>query len=414
MKASRFGLSLLAAMQLALLAGCPSPTGRRRGPLNPDAGCSVSSRPVSGEACGSSAAVCDFDAPCDIDPADRSLAQIERCACIEGTWRCSTIESCFRTDADGGSLCPIVDDGRPPSFVCSERQRDLRCALPLITCPDGSRPPLSCRCDGSFWQCEPSRCVGEEDAGSGTRAAGQPCEGDEECLSPLRCERNSVAGGVCTTSCLQNTSSAREAAQCGGGESTCLFEGTDGVGVCAATCRPGVAASGCRPGFACTGRWFLQATSAPDRAGCAPFCTIDAHCPAGIGCNPRTGRCGEGANPTGLPDGSPCRFDGPNPCRGACLPLRANAEVGLCGSLIDLEQGRECPDDRTMPPLTRTGDNLALCVLTPCDASRCCPSGLVCEAFSGQRACVPDEPSVPNVACAAPDAGARDASADGG
>ena len=252
-------------------------------------------------------------------------------------------------------------------------------------------------------------------AGEGTGGAragsapGQQCEKARACMKPLLCRRGSIAANFCTTSCLQDTQPSQEAAQCGGGASTCLTEGTPGVGQCTASCRPGAPDSGCRPGFACTGRWFLQ--EEPDRAGCSPFCAIDAHCPAGIECNPRTGVCGERPNPIGLADGSPCRAGERNPCRGLCLQIREGDPLGLCGSFIDLEQAATCPDDPSMPIVNASGDNLALCLLSPCDATRCCAAGLVCEELGGQGVCVPDNPATPNVACVGggPDGGPPDA-----
>ncbi len=413
MKATRIDIALLAGFQCALLVGCPAPTGRRRGPLDPDAGCSVVTRPVTGESCGTSSTTCEFEAPCELDPADPNLSQLDRCACVGGRWRCTSVDGCLRAGVDGGAACPSIDESRPASFVCSARQRDLRCTLPLFTCPDGSRPPLACRCDGSFWQCEPARCAGEEPDGGGVgSAAGQPCEDDGACRAPLRCERGAIAGNFCTTSCLQDPQPSREAAQCGGGNTTCLTDGTPGVGRCTSACRTGVPGSGCRPGFACTGRWFAQ--EEPDGPGCAPFCAIDAHCPAAIACNPRTGVCGEAPNPIGLADGSPCRPSERNPCRGLCLQIREGSPVGLCGSLVDLERSAGCPDDPSMPFINPGSDNLALCVLSPCSASRCCPASLVCEELGGQGVCVPDDPATPNIACAggAPDGGPRDAATD--
>ncbi|MBL8678256.1 MAG: hypothetical protein JNK05_03780 [Myxococcales bacterium] len=409
-----------AAILVALLfvAGCPAPTGRRRGSINADGGaCALQSRPATGESCTTPSAVCDFEVPCDSIGRPDQL-QTERCTCAGGRWNCSAVDACFTVLPDGAVACP--DDDRPgggSTFACGARFEGRVCQLRPFTCENGERPQLSCRCDGNFWQCEPVMCSGviTRDGGMpGPGTAGNPCVDDTDC-APLTCARE-VPGGVCTGVCNNSPSQANEQMQCGGSSTTCLSDGTGG-GNCFAACRAGAAGSGCRPGFACTGLWFTQMDGTPDTAACFPFCSSDMHCAAGTTCNERTGQCDNSRNPMALADGMPCRV-GSNACRGQCFRITEMGEIGVCGSFIDIAQTSTCPDgDGRVQPFGQARDNLALCIFQQCSESDCCPDGLVCEAQDGSGFCLPDDPSQPNVACTSADAGAdggRDASVDSG
>jgi hypothetical protein len=249
--------------------------------------------------------------------------------------------------------------------------------------------------------------------------AGAACADDSMC-NGLTCD-TSVAGGYCSGPCMNNASQANEAMQCGGTGSTCLTSGDGAMeqSLCAKACNPASMNTGCRPGQVCTGFWASR-MGGPDRAGCFPFCATNDQCPTGMMCNARTGSCGMAAsNPMGLPDGSPCTIPSgmaPSPCRGICFRLLAGSNRGVCGSLINTNLNRECPDSpMEILPRAPMGDNLAYCLFRDCSPTQCCPSGLVCEGMGDMGVCVPDDPMDPNIACTAggADAGAPPADASG-
>lgn len=415
----RVGPSLLrAASPLAValvLMGCPAPTGHRRGPLDQDGGACgrLEQRPVSGETCSSSGLSCEFEAPCSTRFGP-TFVQTERCFCNGDRWSCGATSSCFERLPDGGVSCPIVNDPSLLSFACDERFLNRTCQLPLFQCPDGSRPPLSCTCDGNLWQCEPVQCNPTmPDGGFNPGRAGQPCMTDFDC-GGLSCD-TSVPGGTCTSACTNSSSVDREQAQCGGTGTTCLATSdVDAACVQACIAAQGNRPSRCRSGFVCTGLWFAQASGMPDSNGCFQFCSRDADCQPGVQCNPRTGRCGEmPENPMGLADGTPCAVSDPSACRGTCFQVSQTGSTGICGSFIDLERTRDCPDGMGVEPLTPGGDNLGLCIFRRCDESICCPRGTVCEGDGGASGfCTIDTPESPNIACSVGDAGAPDASPD--
>jgi hypothetical protein len=237
---------------------------------------------------------------------------------------------------------------------------------------------------------------------TGSRA-GEACADDSMC-SGLRCDR-SVAGGYCSGPCVNNASQTNEAMQCGGAGTTCLTSGEGAMeqSRCAKACNPASMNTGCRPGQVCTGFWVSR-MSGPDRAGCFPFCTTNDQCPTGMMCNARTGVCGMAtSNPAGLPDGSPCTIPtgtAPSPCRGICFRLVTGSNRGVCGSLINTNVTRDCPDSpMEILPRAPMGDNLAYCLFRDCSSTQCCPAGLVCEGMGDMGVCVPDDPMDPNIAC---------------
>jgi hypothetical protein len=402
----------MGSLAIALwVSGCPAPTGRRRGPLDTDAGaCSqLTQRPVSGEACTSVGASCDFEAPCPTRFGQESFVQTERCSCIGGRWSCAAVDACFERLPDGGISCPLTDDPSSLTFACGEQYRGRTCQLPLFVCPDRSRPELSCTCDGNLWQCEPVTCRSVMPDAGVTARAGEPCRDDSQC-GGLSCDTSSVAGGHCTGSCMNTAQQSAEQMQCGGAGTTCLST-SDVDALCVRSCRAAGGASGCRQGFVCTGLWFAQSSGEPDRTGCFPFCTTNADCAAGIECNPRTGRCGEmPENPMGLADGMPCTLSDPSSCRGTCFQVSESGSTGVCGSFINVERGASCLDGMGVEPLAPSGDNFGLCIFRRCDESICCPRGLVCEDNGGGGGfCTVDDPGTPNTPCAAADGGASDA-----
>lgn len=394
------------------VAGCPAPTGQRRGPLNRDGGvcAQLAQRPLSGESCSSSGLSCDFEAPCSTHFGADSFVQNERCSCNSGRWSCLATSACFERLRDGGISCPLTDDPSVLSFACDERYLNRTCQLPLFECADGSRPALNCTCDGNLWQCEPVQCADPRPDAGETGVAGRPCTSDFECAG-LSCD-TSVRGGVCTRACTNSSSQGFEQMQCGGSGTTCVAT-SDVDAACLQACTPrqGGRPSQCRPGFVCTGLWFVQPSGMPDTSGCFGFCSSDSDCAAGVQCNPRTGRCGEmPENPMGLPDGTPCPIDNPTACRGTCFRITERGSVGICGSFIDLERTRDCPDGMGVEPLTPGNDNLGLCVFRRCDESICCPGGTVCEGDGTAGFCTIDTPEVANIPCGATDSGASDAS----
>lgn len=409
---NRFALLASLSATVLLIAGCPAPTGRRRGPLNNDGGaCAVSQVPVNGESCSSSGASCDFETQCTFMPSP-TFRQTNRCNCVDGQWTCRQTGPCFESLPDGGVACPDPNNLGSLTFACDERFTGRTCSLPLFQCSNGLRPPTSCTCDGNLWQCDPPSCGFEPDAGPIATDIGDPCVSDRQC-GRWSCDTSSVSGGHCTSACAPSSQQSAEEMQCGAG-ATCVAQ-SDVDGVCARTCRAGAVSSGCRPGMICSGFWPAQADGQPDRAGCIAFCSSDGDCAGAGQCNRRTGRCNEEPeNLAGLADGQPCSLSSPAACRGTCFQVSADGDTGICGSLIDLERRRDCLDGMGVEPIAPTGDNLGICVFRRCDRSICCPSGLVCEGDESSGFCTVDDPGTPNLACDGDaSSGASDASVDG-
>ncbi|MDP3275759.1 MAG: hypothetical protein Q8Q09_11225 [Deltaproteobacteria bacterium] len=257
--------------------------------------------------------------------------------------------------------------------------------------------------------------------------AGAPCTEDATCGAGLRCERTLSAQGFCTAPCQPSRVPAMEAAQCGGGQSTCL-QNDNGVTTPVARCARACNAlgrrgdSGCREGFVCTGNAMTHPLGIPDAPGCQPFCRLDAHCPAGARCNPRTGRCGAGLDRTRLPDGALCMPVDPTggavtdgPCRGFCAWVGSAADtVGVCASLADEERNEGCQDDPLrVVPVKVPGDNMMACGPRDCSATDCCDAGLECRMFAAAAACLPVGVSrEPLIACEATDGGREDSASD--
>jgi hypothetical protein len=87
-----------------------------------------------------------------------------------------------------------------------------------------------------------------------------------------------------------------------------------------------------------------------------------------------------------------------------CMRVADSGSTGICGSFINTATQSACPDEPTLiEPIARHGtDNLGLCLFRSCSASRCCPSGLVCEADSPgatEGTCSTGSPTTPTIAC---------------
>lgn len=396
------------ACGVTLLAGCPQPTGRTRGPLDYDSGpCAVANQPNQGAPCENSAAVCDYEVGCTTDRPGGGVQRL-RCACTFGQWRCDRSE-CLNRLADGGLACPAVSR-ETRSFVCDDRQEGQTCELSLTSCPDGSDPITPCTCRGGFWQCE-DRCSG------GTLPLGADCSGAGGCQAGLSCNNDHSSPQYCTRACLDSHDTADERAQCSAG-GTCITTRVNGSPP--AHCQPRCAAfaGACRSGTVCTNGWTNLAPARSDETGCQPFCRNHGECPLGQRCNERLGQCSRFL-PSGplLEDGLPCNVPTAaqaSPCKGECRAIEGSGTQGMCLSIVPV-RGEMCPDDPfASPPVAREGDELGVCAWRRCDRDRCCPSGLVCEQMEGTGRCVVDRVSEPNIACipAMGDAG-TDAMSDG-
>jgi hypothetical protein len=258
----------------------------------------------------------------------------------------------------------------------------------------------------------------------GTSRAGAMCTDNAACGAGLECDTDFL-NGYCSTECTNNASQACEAAQCGGNGATCLSlgDGADALMFCAPTCNPSARAGmpgTCRAGTVCTGWWYTHGDGAPDRPGCEYFCSSNAHCPAGMPCNLRTGECGMAASTTLRADGEPCnpQMDpdtGPSvQCRGYCFVETDNDREGLCGSLLDIGATPNCHDNPTLvhpiAPSDDNGrtDNLGLCIYRECTTDADCTLPLHCVAGTDGD---------PNVCTygdgiPAPDGGVRDGGSD--
>ena len=254
----------------------------------------------------------------------------------------------------------------------------------------------------------------------GVSRAAAMCAKDTDCMNDaLACDTDFRAG-FCTAECTDSTSQACEQAQCGGTGATCLTigEDADAISFCTNTCTPsarGAAPGTCRAGTVCTGWWYTHTNGDPDRTGCEYFCSSDANCPAGEQCNRRTGECNGAAVATRRADGSPCDPTMEGQCRGVCFQDTDDEHQGICGSLINLAVGGDCPDSPTaihpLAPGDENGasDNLALCIYRECMSDADCTAPLRCvPGTSGDPdTCGYDDGSLPP-----PDAGTDAATTD--
>lgn len=229
---------------------------------------------------------------------------------------------------------------------------------------------------------------------AGPAHAGARCANDDDCRSEtLICDARSQ-WGFCTAACVPDDDVTAEAEACGGPGSTCL-SAAPGEGTCTHACRPGSdtgAAASCAPGQVCTHEWLFQ-SPADSQAGCTPFCSSDADCPAGVPCFSRVGACGAIVDESLLPDGTPC-----DPieaeCRGGCVLVGDQPDEGLCASLLNFTQTTVCPDDpEIIEPLAPggpgRGDDLALCMYRKCADDTDCAMPLRCLSgvIGGTKVC---------------------------
>lgn len=267
------------------------------------------------------------------------------------------------------------------------------------------------------------------DASSDTEAApgraGEPCTRATECGGggPWECYTG-VVDGLCTHTCTDNASQALERQRCGGANTTCVTagEGASASSYCERACDPTMAATGCRRGFVCTGWWYTHANGRADTAGCWTLCSVDADCPAGMPCNPRSGQCGGSpVDPSLRPDGEPCNPEnttGTPPhsteCRGACFRVGSGTSTtqGICGSVLNTAVVSQCPDGLArVTPVHPNNDNLGLCLLRSCDSNCDCTAPLRCiQAGTGSGGSCQYSDTDPGIACGAADGG----SAEGG
>jgi hypothetical protein len=285
--------------------------------------------------------------------------------------------------------------------------------------PDGSRGDAAsdARTDGP--RVDGGSCPVPPTPMGASRAAAM-CTSDTMCGKDLACDTDFL-NGFCQAECTDNPSQACEAAQCGGTGATCLSlgDGPDAISFCTAVCNPSARTGmpgSCRAGTVCTGWWYTHETGEPDRTGCEYFCSTNAHCPAGMACNTRTGECGRAPSTTLRADGEPCDPSrepdtGPSTqCRGICFAETAAPSEGICGSFINLATTPDCPDSpmiiRPDAPSDENGrtDNLAICIYRECNTDADCTLPLRCIAGEG------GEPNYCSygMGIPAPDGGVRD------
>ncbi|MBL8678258.1 MAG: hypothetical protein JNK05_03790 [Myxococcales bacterium] len=385
-------LRLTAVIALALaIAGCPAPTGRRRGALDQDGGaCSVTSLPFTGEACPSEGAGCDFSVPC----AATSRA-IHRCTCAGGRWRCTTL-ACEQLLPDGTLPCPAARTPQSMSFACDPRLAGRTCPLAPIVCADRSRPTLECTCDGTYWRCSFANCE-ELPTWSGVTIAGRVCTSASEC-SPLTCDESLVRGGVCSRPCDPTATRALIAERCAFAQCA-RFGGTvdQPAGICVRPCTPNTGA--CPAGTVCSD--LVPASGATPPFGCVPFCRADNQCPTGQRCRTASGQCTTRDDaPVLLEDGQPCTDDPSQPfrCRGRCVP--SSHERGAPMVCASISYGGLCPPVNGRPAIeTRVGE-LTFCLGQSCNDIDCCPSGEACERrFDRVGSTCGTDTAIPNILC---------------
>lgn len=391
----------LTAVIAIALGGCPTATGRARGPLDNDGGpCAVARLPATNETCASDGVSCDYLVPCDRSMPATSRA-IQRCACSAGRWRCSLL-ACEAYLPDGGGLaCPQRGTPQAQTFACDPRLEGRTCPLSLVRCANGSTPITNCTCDGTYWQCPASMCP-EPPPPPPPNLAGQACANDSAC-EPLRCDTTRTRTGICTAPCTPGASPSTIAAQCRHAEAQCVAsESTPTTGFCTRACAN---SSMCAADTVCGALHVGEPTIA-----CVPFCLSDASCPVGTRCRRASGQCSNrGDAPTLLPNGAPCTDNPGQPfqCEGRCV--RVTTSVGARSMCVGVRVGAACPTIHGMAQVERRVGSITYCLgaasCTP--TGPCCPGESVCE-FRREfdtLACGDDTP-MPNAPCA------RDASVD--
>lgn len=227
---------------------------------------------------------------------------------------------------------------------------------------------------------------------------GATCESDDDCDLGLICvtaDSNSLisggpAGGLCTQTCLNYC----------GSDAVCLTFDNDNY--CMPLCTPGDGQVDClgRPDMACdvlaaatgvscsvdsncgSGEACLDGTCVFGVPVCLPRCAIDAECPEGRFCDPRTGECVD-TEPSGKGVGESCDPDLADDCRGYCVSSRciefcSAGNYPACGSSSLVEGTADC----LLPVYEGATDlgDVGIC-FELCDCSSECPSNLSCISF---------------------------------
>lgn len=296
---------------------------------------------------------------------------------------------CLPRDGEGDEIphaCEAFDEERGAFRRCHNR----------LSLPDGSFPTDSLVYDDLFTvhlpgtafragleatgECSDAPPPGDHPPRSpatSPAAVGDPCETDDDCLSPEMTCRRLEGPGFCTLGCQDDPDPAVEEAQCGAGN-TCLRH-PNGNAYCVQACEPVTeGGAGCPEGRACTS--FELSSGEADAPGCTNFCSADSDCAESQYCG-RDGTCYQhlwaGDFEDRLPDGALCELRGDVACRGTCL-LQGDTQ-GICASVIDLARTPACPDDPTLPLIQRPGDDLAGCAFRSCGSDAGCEPPLVCR-----------------------------------
>lgn len=302
---------------------------------------------------------------------------------------------------------PGEDDSVPHACERRDEHGSLRGCRNRLSRADGTFPPGATRYDelitiyipetmfsagleagGTCEQTPPPGDHPIREVPTSSATIGAACINDDDCNADDLICRVWQGPGHCTKGCTNGTP-AEEEAQCGAGN-TCLIH-DDGNEYCVKSCVPfSVGGEGCGGGRVCTN---FSLFSDPETPGCRNFCTLDTDCLPSQRCN-REGICEiegwGGPIEDRVPDGMPCTFDPPTPCRGICVAFTEDG--GICGSLIDLAKRRRCIDDPLiMPPISvAQNDDLAICVFRTCQTNADCEAPLTCVGQGNQARCTYD------------------------
>jgi len=177
--------------------------------------------------------------------------------------------------------------------------------------------------------------AGAGEVSSSESRLGRSCDTSEECGAAFDCVSGpdeywggSVAGGICTARCEDESAACGEFGLCGVSSQGTAAPGDD-IGWCFNRCLYADAQPKCGGDL---NRTCFLADQDTGMGVCYPFCYSDGECDTGF-CDPASGACVPQL-PTGLPDGSVCSED--DDCFGGiCYPI-AGGSSGVCTSVCSM------------------------------------------------------------------------------
>ena len=215
--------------------------------------------------------------------------------------------------ADSGVTSGVTDSGAPDTVVVDSVQTDT--SVPDIVVPDTNESDLTSEDAGQSSTCEP-----------GEGCFGEPCEGNENCLSGI-CTQH-MGEKVCSKTCDEACPQGWDCALVGGGG--------DGQYVCTSKfshlCLP------CETSEGCTGDSPNACVKYADGTSfCGGACDVDTPCPSGYACQ-------EVETANGATSFQCVNTAGVCPCTNLAIesalstPCETTNELGTCGGVRICEE----------------------------------------------------------------------------